>query len=87
MLLSPRHASVAVREGKLVLKDLNSQNGSFIRQRQDTELIPGDVFLLGRELFRFVTQSLDESLNQGVGRGHDGMERPQTAKGTAYCQA
>ena len=46
-LLSPRHASVAVREGKLVLKDLNSQNGSFIRQRQDTELIPGDVFLLG----------------------------------------
>ena len=61
MLLSPRHASVAVREGKLVLKDLNSQTGSFIRQRQDTELSPGDVFLLGRELFRFVTQTLDES--------------------------
>ena len=62
MLLSPRHASVALREGKLVLKDLNSQNGSFIRQRQDTELVPGDIFLLGRELFRFVTQSLDESV-------------------------
>jgi pSer/pThr/pTyr-binding forkhead associated (FHA) protein len=64
MLLSPRHASLTVRDGKLVLKDLSSQNGSFIRQRQDTELTPGDVFLLGRELFRFVTQSLDESLNK-----------------------
>ena len=64
MLLSPRHASLAIRDGKLVLRDLSSQNGSFIRQRQDTELTPGDVFLLGRELFRFVTQSLDESLNK-----------------------
>jgi pSer/pThr/pTyr-binding forkhead associated (FHA) protein len=61
LLLSPRHASVSLRDGKLMLKDLNSQHGSFIRQRQDTELSPGDVFLLGRELFRFVTQSLDES--------------------------
>src|SRR5271157_1526368 len=68
-LLSPRHASVAVREGKLVLRDLGSQNGSFIRQRQDTELTPGDVFLLGRELFRFNTQSLDESLNKGSTEG------------------
>ena len=64
LLLSPRHASVSLREGKLMLTDLNSQNGSFIRQRQDTELTPGDVFLLGRELFRFVTQSLDESANK-----------------------
>ena len=63
-LLSPRHASVALREGKFVLKDLGSQKGTFIRQRQDSELIPGDVFLLGRELFRFNTQSLDESLNK-----------------------
>ncbi len=86
-LLSPRHASVAVREGKLVLKDLNSQNGSFIRQRQDTELTPGDVFLLGRELFRFVTQSLDESLNKAVGWGHGDVDRPQAAKGTAHRQA
>ena len=42
-LLSLRHASLRVREGKLVLRDLNSQNGSFIRQREDTELCPGDV--------------------------------------------
>jgi len=60
-LLSPRHASLQVRAGKLILKDLGSQNGTFQKQRQDGELTPGDVFLLGRELFRFVTQSMDEN--------------------------
>jgi len=60
VLLSARHASLQVRAGKLILKDLGSQNGTFHKQRQDTELTPGDVFLLGRELFRFVTQSLEE---------------------------
>jgi pSer/pThr/pTyr-binding forkhead associated (FHA) protein len=56
-LLSPRHASLAVRKGKLVLKDLESQNGTFVKLHQDTELKAGDVFLLGRELFRFTVQS------------------------------
>ncbi len=60
-LLSVRHAAVQKREGKLFLKDLESQNGTYIKQRQDTELHPGDVFLLGRELFRFSVQRLDES--------------------------
>jgi pSer/pThr/pTyr-binding forkhead associated (FHA) protein len=82
MLLSPRHASLTVRDGKLVLRDLSSQNGSFIRQRQDTELTPGDVFLLGRELFRFVTQSLDESLNkEPAGEGTMVWGIPKMQKG------
>lgn len=62
LLLAPRHASVTKREGKLFLKDLGSTNGTFVKLRQDTELTPGDVFLLGRELFRLTTQRLDESL-------------------------
>jgi pSer/pThr/pTyr-binding forkhead associated (FHA) protein len=81
MLLSPRHASVSLREGKLLLKDLDSQNGSFIRQRQDIELVPGDVFLLGRELFRFVTQSLDESLNKEPTGGTMMWSAPKMQKG------
>ena len=68
-LLSPRHASVTFRDGKLRLKDLGSQNGTFIKQRHDTELRPGDVFLLGRELFRFTTQSLEESQSQASPQG------------------
>ncbi len=52
-LLSPQHASLALRGEKLRLRDLGSQNGTFIKQRQDTDLLPADVFLIGRELFRF----------------------------------
>ncbi len=69
VLLSPRHASLTIREGKLYLKDLGSNNGTFIRQRQDTELSPGDIFLLGQGLFRFTTQSLDETQNQPSPQG------------------
>ena len=84
-LLSPRHASIANRAGKIILKDLGSQNGTFIKQRQDTELAPGDVFLLGRELFRFRTQGMEEPSSstegtqvlRGAPRLHPG---PVTAK-------
>jgi pSer/pThr/pTyr-binding forkhead associated (FHA) protein len=69
LLLSPRHASIALRDDKLMLRDLGSQNGSYVRQRLDTELSPGDIFLLGRELFRFTTQSLDEALNKNAAQG------------------
>lgn len=57
VLLSPRHSSISIREGKAFLKDLGSRNGTFIKQREDTELAAGDVFLLGRELFRFEVES------------------------------
>ncbi len=57
VLLSPRHSSISIREGKAFLKDLGSRNGTFIKQRQDKELAAGDVFLLGRELFRFEVES------------------------------
>lgn len=60
-LLSLRHAAIHKREGKIYLTDLESQNGTFIKQRQDTELIPGDVFVIGRELFRIAVERLDES--------------------------
>ncbi len=84
-LLSPRHASLQVRAGKLILKDLGSQNGTFQKQRQDSELTPGDVFLLGRELFRFVTQSMDENQDSTQGTqllmGAPKLQRgPVTAK-------
>ena len=55
-MLSPSHASLAIRDGRMYLKDLQSQNGTFLRQQEDAELTPGDVFLLGRDLFRFTMQ-------------------------------
>ncbi len=69
VLLSPRHAALTIREGKLYLKDLGSTNGTYIRQRQDMELSHGDVFLLGQGLFRFTTQSMDETQNQSSLQG------------------
>jgi pSer/pThr/pTyr-binding forkhead associated (FHA) protein len=86
-LLAPRHASLSKREGKLWLKDLGSSNGTFIKQRQDTELLPGDVFLLGRALFRFGTQRLDE--NPAAAQGTmmmSGAPRLQTGPVTAKLE-
>lgn len=59
-LLSTRHASIAVRGDKVVLKDLGSRNGTFVKQRKDLELASGDVFLTGRQLFRFVAEGPQE---------------------------
>ena len=74
--LSDRHAFLSIREGKLFLEDLSSLNGTFIKQRQDTELVPGDVFVLGRDLFRFTTQSLDEAESANAGQGTVGWAGP-----------
>jgi pSer/pThr/pTyr-binding forkhead associated (FHA) protein len=66
--LSDRHALLSNREGKLFLEDFGGPSGTFIKQRQDSELVPGDVFLLGQDLFRFTTQSLDEAENVNAGQ-------------------
>jgi pSer/pThr/pTyr-binding forkhead associated (FHA) protein len=67
--LSDRHTLLSNREGKLFLADLGSQSGTFIRQRRDSELLPGDVFLLGQDLFRLTTQSLDDPASANVAQG------------------
>ena len=81
ILLASRHASLGIRNGKVILKDQSSQNGTFLKQRQDMELTPGDVFLLGRELFRFSTQSLDESENAPLPQGTLVMGTPRLQRG------
>jgi FHA domain len=58
-LLAERHASLLIREGQLFLRDHDRQHGAYVKQRQDMELVPGDIFLLGRDLFRFTLQSLE----------------------------
>jgi len=58
-LLAERHASLVIREGRLLLREHDRQHGAYVKQRRDTELAPGDIFLLGRDLFRFTLQSLE----------------------------
>ncbi|MGO9270457.1 MAG: FHA domain-containing protein [Terriglobia bacterium] len=70
-LLAERHASLVIREGRLFLREHDRQHGAYLKQRQDTELVPGDVFLLGRDLFRFTLQSLES-----------GVPPPESPQGT-----
>jgi DNA-binding winged helix-turn-helix (wHTH) protein len=54
--VSRRHARIRVEEGRAVLEDLGSKNGTFLRgQRMDapTELADGDEFRLGDVPVRF----------------------------------
>lgn len=51
--MSGRHASVEQRGDRFFLKDEGSRNGTFIRIKGEVELQPGDMILIGKQLFRF----------------------------------
>jgi hypothetical protein len=48
----PREASLAMREGRLLLEDLEGGNGVFLRIRTPIELEIGDEFVVGDQLLR-----------------------------------
>ncbi|MFO0677090.1 MAG: FHA domain-containing protein [Polyangiaceae bacterium] len=50
--VSPKHANLFYRAGKLVVRDEGSTNGVFCRVRGTVELESGDEFLAGEQLFR-----------------------------------
>jgi len=50
--VSPRHANLFYRAGKLVVRDEGSLNGVFWRVRGSVDVSPGDFFLAGEQLFR-----------------------------------
>jgi pSer/pThr/pTyr-binding forkhead associated (FHA) protein len=50
--VSPRHANLFYRGGKLVVRDEGSLNGVFWRLRGSVDLSPGDHVLAGEQLFR-----------------------------------
>ena len=51
--MSGRHARIVRRDGKFVLMDERSRNGTFIKIKGEIELQPGDMILIGKQLFRF----------------------------------
>ncbi len=52
--LSRRHLSLAVREGKILLKDLKSVNGTYLKIQKEAPLAAGAEIRLGRQSFRFL---------------------------------
>lgn len=65
--VSPRHANLFYRSGKLVVRDEGSLNGVFWRVRGAVEIAVGDSFLAGEQLFR-----IDAGSNSGDGPAPDG---------------
>jgi uncharacterized OB-fold protein len=51
--MSGRHARVERRGSSFILSDEGSRNGTFIKLREEIELHPGDMILVGKQLFRF----------------------------------
>ncbi len=51
--LSPRHAEFMLTEDTLVVRDLKSLNGVFVKIAQEERLESGDIFRIGQELLRF----------------------------------
>jgi hypothetical protein len=50
--VSGLHGRLTYEGGKVLLTDLGSSNGSFVRLGEETELRSGDVLLMGQQLFR-----------------------------------
>ena len=51
--MSGRHARIERRGGRFILTDEGSRNGTFIKIKGEVELQPGDMILVGKQLFRF----------------------------------
>jgi pSer/pThr/pTyr-binding forkhead associated (FHA) protein len=50
--VSGLHCRLALQNGQLFLTDLGSSNGSFLRLSAETEVVNGDILLMGQQLFR-----------------------------------
>ncbi|MCC6873614.1 MAG: FHA domain-containing protein [Sandaracinaceae bacterium] len=51
--LSPRHARLRFRGDAVVLRDLESVNGIYLRLRETVDLADGDMLLVGQQVLRF----------------------------------
>jgi len=56
--VSGRHALLTVRKDQLVVRDVGSSNGTFMRLAGPTFVDNGDQFLMGRQLLRVEIQAL-----------------------------
>jgi pSer/pThr/pTyr-binding forkhead associated (FHA) protein len=64
--LSPRHAEFTIGGNGLVVRDLRSLNGVFLRIAGEEALESGDIFRIGQELLRFEIISPPQPLEDGT---------------------
>ncbi len=53
MTLSRRHLSITIKDRKILVKDLGSANGSFLKIKNSVPLELDDQFRIGQQLFKF----------------------------------
>jgi pSer/pThr/pTyr-binding forkhead associated (FHA) protein len=76
--LNPRHAEFSLKDGGVVVVDLQSTNGVFLRLRAETSLRPGDEIRIGRQLLRF------DQLPQAQGTAGGGRTWGSPNRGMRY---
>ena len=64
--LSPRHGEFLVGPNGMVIRDLRSLNGVFLKISQEEPLESGDIFRIGQELLRFEIISAPQPLEDGT---------------------
>lgn len=64
--LSPRHAELVLNAAGLVVRDLASLNGVFVRISGEEELFDGDILRIGQELLRFDVIGAPQPLEDGT---------------------
>ncbi|MCG5054314.1 MAG: FHA domain-containing protein [Myxococcales bacterium] len=64
--LSPRHAEFSLQTSGLVVRDLKSLNGVFVKLAEEEALDSGSIFRIGQELLRFDVIAPPEPLEDGT---------------------
>jgi pSer/pThr/pTyr-binding forkhead associated (FHA) protein len=64
--LSPQHVELTVDREGVVVRDLDSLNGTFLRLTAEEELLDGDLFRLGQHLLRFEVLPEVQPLDDGT---------------------
>jgi pSer/pThr/pTyr-binding forkhead associated (FHA) protein len=79
--ISPSHAEIGLKDGKLTITDLESLNGIFFKITQESRITPGTYFRIGRQLLRLEVpgdfQSLDVKPPEGDDSAFWGSPPPQ----------
>ena len=86
--MAPRHARIERTGDTFTLRDLASQNGIYMRLRDATDLVGGDMFLIGQQVLRFEVVS-DAERRVGPAKQHGVMvfgtpEAPRLARIAQY---
>ena len=86
--LSPRHARIERRGDTFVLLDLGSTNGIYVRLREPTLLVDGDMILIGQQVLRFeVPSEAEQKVGPAIQHGvvvFGTPEQPRLARLVQY---